>query len=274
MHDKQRNAVLEDYKAGRIRCLVNRDILTTGFDDPKTDCIVMLRPTQSPGLWVQMLGRGTRPYPGKKDCLVLDFARNASVLGPIDNPTVPQAAKKIAGGQKRLRLILPVMKVCPKCQTYSPEGSATCSQCGFVFPIIPKHEKSADTLQLLSGTTGTPVVIKPNQWLTVGRMFAQKYTSRAGKDMMKVTYYCGKRTIADYVGFEHPGIMAYKARKWWQAHGGTYPLPRTYADALARLGELKTPHRIEVNFNTKVPEVVNYGFQPTPATGTEGSVDA
>src|SRR5690606_1769168 len=52
---------LANYKAGKYRAMVNNGILTTGFDFPAIDLIVMLRPTQSPGLWVQMLGRGTRP---------------------------------------------------------------------------------------------------------------------------------------------------------------------------------------------------------------------
>jgi hypothetical protein len=47
-------------------------VLTEGFDEPSVDCIIVARPTQSLPLYQQMLGWGTRPYPGKTDCLLLD----------------------------------------------------------------------------------------------------------------------------------------------------------------------------------------------------------
>jgi hypothetical protein len=48
-------------------------VLTEGFDEPSVDCIVLMRPTKSPTLYTQMIGRGTRLFPGKADCLVLDL---------------------------------------------------------------------------------------------------------------------------------------------------------------------------------------------------------
>ena len=59
-------------------------VLTTGFNAPAVDLIAMLRPTKSAGLYVQMAGRGTRLSPGKSNCLVLDFAGNVALHGPID----------------------------------------------------------------------------------------------------------------------------------------------------------------------------------------------
>lgn len=108
-----REQALHDHATGAVRWLVNADILTTGYDDPLLDCIVMLRPTSSPGLWVQMLGRGTRPAyaPGfdltttegrwesimagpKQNCLVLDFAGNTMRLGPVNDPVIPKKKGK------------------------------------------------------------------------------------------------------------------------------------------------------------------------------------
>jgi DNA repair protein RadD len=59
-------------------------VLTTGFNAPAVDLIALLRPTKSAGLYVQMVGRGTRLAPGKENCLVLDFAGNVRRHGPID----------------------------------------------------------------------------------------------------------------------------------------------------------------------------------------------
>jgi DNA repair protein RadD len=80
----ERDAILAAFKAGRLRCVTNANVLTTGFDAPGTDLVALLRPTKSVGLYVQMVGRGTRLAPGKDDCLVLDFAGNTARHGPID----------------------------------------------------------------------------------------------------------------------------------------------------------------------------------------------
>src|SRR5262245_42361415 len=70
------------FKAGTVRCLVNVNVLTTGFDAPRVDLLAMLRPTLSTGLYVQMVGRGTRKADGKVNCLILDFAGNCRRHGP------------------------------------------------------------------------------------------------------------------------------------------------------------------------------------------------
>ncbi len=80
----ERDRVIAAYKRGEIRCLTNANVLTTGFNAPGVDLIAMLRPTKSVGLYVQMIGRGTRLANGKDNCLVLDFAGNVERHGPID----------------------------------------------------------------------------------------------------------------------------------------------------------------------------------------------
>src|SRR5262249_54352964 len=67
-----RRAILHRLHTGATRVVANRAVLTEGFDEPSVDCIIIARPTQSAVLYQQMLGRGTRTYPGKTDCLVLD----------------------------------------------------------------------------------------------------------------------------------------------------------------------------------------------------------
>ena len=63
---KERGRILEDFKAGKIRCLTNANVMTTGFNAPCVDMIIALRPTASTSLYVQMMGRGGRLAPGKK----------------------------------------------------------------------------------------------------------------------------------------------------------------------------------------------------------------
>lgn len=69
-----RQATLEWFdKAGKGSVLCNAMLLTEGVDIPSCDCVVVLRPTKVTSLYTQMVGRGTRLYPGKKDLLLLDF---------------------------------------------------------------------------------------------------------------------------------------------------------------------------------------------------------
>ena len=73
---EERRAILRRFKAGETKVLANCAVLTEGFDEPRIDCIIVARPTKSRPLYVQMVGRGTRTFPGKTDCLVIDMVGN------------------------------------------------------------------------------------------------------------------------------------------------------------------------------------------------------
>ena len=72
-NSKDREKILQDFHNGEYQVLCNSMLLTEGWDEPAVDCIVILRPTKVRALYQQMVGRGTRLYPGKKDLLLLDF---------------------------------------------------------------------------------------------------------------------------------------------------------------------------------------------------------
>jgi superfamily II DNA or RNA helicase len=80
---KDKDQVIQDYKKGRLQILVNCQLLLEGFDDKETDTVV-LKPTRSRVAYAQAVGRGTRLYPGKKDCLVIDFSHTSDLdlVGP------------------------------------------------------------------------------------------------------------------------------------------------------------------------------------------------
>ncbi|MEZ9154564.1 DEAD/DEAH box helicase [Vibrio sp. 10N.286.49.E11] len=73
----ERDQIISDFKERKIKFLVNVSVLTTGFDAPHVDLIAILRPTESISLYQQIVGRGLRLSPGKKECLVLDYAGNS-----------------------------------------------------------------------------------------------------------------------------------------------------------------------------------------------------
>ncbi len=102
---EERDSVIARFKAQEIKFLVNVSVLTTGFDAPHVDLIAILRPTESVGLYQQIVGRGLRIAAGKADCLVLDYT---GVPHDIYSPQIHE---------RRPREDAVVVQVeCPECQ--------------------------------------------------------------------------------------------------------------------------------------------------------------
>ena len=140
-----RDQLIRRFRDGELKYLVNVNVLTTGFDAPNVDCVALLRPTMSPGLYYQMVGRGFRLCEGKADCLVLDFGGNVLRHGPVDQIRIADPAAKRPGEAPA--------KECPQCQALIATGYATCPECGIEFPRPErrKHEGTADSAGVLSG---------------------------------------------------------------------------------------------------------------------------
>lgn len=105
-----REQILKDFDEGKYQVLCNSMLLTEGWDCPSVDCIVVLRPTKVRSLYSQMIGRGTRLYPGKKDLLILDFlwmtqkhdlCRPASLMSSKAD-VVQKATKRLEEGKETL----------------------------------------------------------------------------------------------------------------------------------------------------------------------------
>ena len=80
---KEREEILEAFKSGRIPVVANVGVLTTGFDYPELDTIVMARPTMSLVLWYQIVGRAIRPHPDKEAGWIVDLAGNLKRFGEV-----------------------------------------------------------------------------------------------------------------------------------------------------------------------------------------------
>lgn len=281
VHSKRddRDDVLKALQAGKLRGVTNKDILTTGFDHPPIDLIGMLRLTRSPGLWVQMLGRGTRPVyaPGfdlttlegrlasigvsqKQTCLVLDFVGNTERLGPINYPVIPKKRKK-GGGD-------PPVRKCPVCSAYHHPSVKVCTECGYVFPVEQKirDASTADIVRSKVLDLTQPPPPRQEEVVGVTRMVATHHKGRAGKkDTMRVDYFCGFQRYSTWVCFEHPegSFPRRKAQEWWGKHGGRGPAPTDVSEAVEAAHELQKPKFIKVWVNTKHPEILAYDFRGT-----------
>lgn len=241
---------IRDFKNGTLRCLVNKDMLTTGFDHPPIDLITNLRPSTSPGLWVQMLGRGTRPSAptNKRNGLVLDFTKNTRTLGPINDPKIPKKPGK-GGGE------IPV-KLCESCGVYNHPTARECINCGAVFTFKNKLFQTAGTTEIMRGDA--PVVEYFNVTKVIYNLHEKKNQqgSLTAPPSIKVSYICGLQMFNEWVCLEHPGFVAKKARDWWKQRHTEDPPPTTY-EALRKVSQLRAPKRIRVHVNKKYPEILS-----------------
>ena len=99
-----RDRIVTDFKACKFKCLVNVSVLTTGFDAPHVDVIAILRPTESNSLYQQIVGRGLRLSPEKKDCYILDYT------GMKHDIYAPEINEK-----RPAKDTVPVIVPCPDC---------------------------------------------------------------------------------------------------------------------------------------------------------------
>lgn len=196
---KQRQQMLEDFKAGRLKALTNANVLTTGFDYPDIDLIAMLRPTMSPNLYVQMAGRGMRPKSHTDHCLVLDFAGVVETHGPVTNVQPPKKGSEGNGEAP--------VKVCDNCGELCAISVGVCPACGTAFPA-PEPKKMVLRNDDIMGLEGTDLLVTDWNW--------RVHESRAsGKQMLAVTYYGGlsDAPITEYLTVLHEGYAGDKAMR-------------------------------------------------------------
>lgn len=246
-----RARILRDFKAGRIKCLTNRDVLTTGFDAPHTDLLALMRPTKSAGLLVQMVGRGTRLADGKSDCLVLDFAGNFERIGPIDRIKVKRPRESEEAGEAPI-------KVCPECAEICYAGVRLCPACGHEFPPPePELKKQASADAVLSNQLTA-------EWAQVTGVMYGLHTKPGKPPSLKVTYVCGLTSFTEWVCPEHVGFARQKFCSWWMARCGE-PVPNTVMEALDRKEEIRTPTQIRIEPDGKYKRVTAYDFEDREA---------
>ncbi len=237
---------LADFRAGRIRCLVSANQLTTGFDAPNVDMIGMLRPTMSASLHVQSLGRGTRPAAGKSDCLVLDFAQNTVRLGPINAPYLsePSKKKKAAPTEKDR----PKEKTCESCGMLIPINTRCCPLCGYERPKDFDLDNLAD-VQLIAYEQNRPTVAR-SRVARVFQMVVEEHIARSSKKTLRITFILQSNAKPFksffYLGFDNGGQMRRNSCNMWLELGGQIPPPRSFDEAWKRRNELIKPTEIEV----------------------------
>lgn len=270
---EERRRIIEDFKSYKIRALTNNSVLTTGFNHKGVDLIAALRPTLSVSLYVQMMGRGTRPLyaPGmpldtaeqrlaaiksgpKPSCLVLDFAGLVDKHGPVDR-VQPKEPGKGEGEAP--------MKICPQeiedknghfgCGEKLHASVRNCTCCGYEFDIDDSPKISAHAADAPIMTT-----VEPESRVVTSRTF-YSHPGKADKpDSVKVTYLCGYKAIQEWLCPAHKGFAKTKADRYWLAHGGQRPFPASPLEWLQRQDELAETVEIMVKPRDKYWDVVGH----------------
>jgi DNA repair protein RadD len=194
---QEREQIIADYKAGKIRALTNANVLTTGFDYPNIDLIAMLRPTMSPGLYVQMAGRGMRPKEHTDHCMVLDFAGVVEAHGPI---TAVQPPKKPGEGTGEAP-----SKPCPECNEICHLSVRECPSCGFQFPAPAQKKLELRDIDIM-GEKGKEMAVTGWTW-------RRHIGHNSGKLMISTTYYgaLSDQPVTEYFPVLHEGYAGEKA---------------------------------------------------------------
>jgi DNA repair protein RadD len=139
MSNERRRDLLSELGTGRLRVLTSCALIGEGVDVPSVGGCILLRPTASVGLHLQMIGRCLRPQDGKR-AVVLDHVGNTLRLGHHLEPR----EWSLDGGAKRDREQAPSVKVCPQCFATSPSQAQVCSDCGHVFRAEVRELKVVD----------------------------------------------------------------------------------------------------------------------------------
>lgn len=202
-----RDRIIADFKSGRLNAVCNVNVLTEGFDAPHIDCIVLLRPTLSAGLFSQMVGRGLRPHDSKEFCLVLDFAGCIDEHGPLDMLTGPKV----------------VMATCGECRESFSRAVRKCPICGWEIPKIEleamnelererrMHGDKASKKSILSGEPET---------YHVNTIKVARHVKIGSPDSLKVQFRCGLTTFSLWLCLDHDGFAGRKAKDWMKKHTG------------------------------------------------------
>ena len=246
---------IERFRRGESKCLINVNVLTTGFNVPHVDLVAIVRATESTGLYIQIVGRGTRIAPGKENCLVLDYGDNVMRHGFID-----EVKPKIKGRTEDTEDGEPPRKKCPLCLTLNYTAITVCG-CGYKFPP-PKFDHGT---KAYSGAMISTQV--EAEWVDVDNVGYSRWRKEGKPDSVRVTYYCGLIKVSEWLCPDHGGYASERYEKRMPSLGAS---AMTTEDAMQECDHWIKPRRIKVKPNDKFHDIVQLDYsQPKRLTAEE-----
>ncbi len=243
MSQETRDEILYRFTQGTITALTNTLLLTTGFDYPDIDMIAMLRPTMSPGLYLQEAGRGLRLKSNGGDCLLLDFAGNVERHGPVAYVQPPRKKGEGKNG------VAPC-KECPECLEIVPASTRECPVCGHVFP------KNDMTWVLFGGDVNGD---GPSAYRVIGWTWQIVESRTSHREQIRCTYsIIGNARPSKYYLVWHEGWAGQKGRTELTALmrrlGVVWSPDDDWNDIVGKIADKKAPEYIVTRRNRKNPK--------------------
>jgi superfamily II DNA or RNA helicase len=217
MGDEVRKEVLHWFKETPDAILNNIGILTAGFDEPSVQTVIMNRSTLSMPLWLQVTGRGGRPYEAKEYFTILDMGGNAVNHGDwcddrdwvsiFHNPPKPRDKKQA-----------PPCKECPECESIIPASATTCKFCGYAFP---RKEQEYDILPIELELVTKNLNVKEMSDMNEA-MGKKPYATmfQIGNNLAtQAKYRLGKRLMTDNMAYQILKLYQEKTKEWLHTKG-------------------------------------------------------
>ncbi len=250
---RERERIAKGFIEGRYNALCNVNVYTEGFNAKRVDCVVLLRPTLSMGMYSQMVGRGLRWHPGKEDCLVLDYAHCIEEHGPIDC---------LDPGRVTLQ-------VCAACGDSFSRAIGICPHCGWEIPPIERerHEAEEREKRLHEAEASRRSILGDQpEVVTVDDVRVDRHVKAGAPDSMRVTYRSGLSQYREWICLDHPGFAGEKARRWWHLRFGRTGMDGSSVDAALQeifLAQaiLAITETLTVRKKGKYTEIIGYGFR-------------
>ena len=245
----ERDATLLRFRAGKLRCLVNVMVLTTGFNAPCCDLIALMMATQSTGKYVQIVGRGLRTAPDKKDCLVLDFGGNVMRHGVLDS--IDPIKKKNIFCMEPGK---PPMKRCPECGFILHAAVMVCPDCEHEFPAAAPHGCEAYDGAMLKSQQ-KPFVVE------VKDFYCARHKKIGSPDSVRMEFVGPlDKVFPQWLCLDHPpGYARDKALAIVKQFGGD---AKTVDTALKTWHTWKKPDKISVIPDGKFFKITGIAFKP------------
>lgn len=209
MPKRERESILRWFKHSKNGVLANVGILTTGFDEPTIETVVLYRATKSLSLYLQMVGRGSRTISGiKTEFNILDFGNNKDAHGFWHDPRdwkleVPKPKRQKGEA---------VLKNCPNCEAFIAASTVVCPECGHE-DIKEKKAQEMAQLELLNPS---------DKWRAFRRANVEDKGEMVKAKVLKGTAVMHQRLpftdllkIADIAGYKRSWFEVNCGRYWW-----------------------------------------------------------
>jgi DNA repair protein RadD len=227
-----RAAMLAQFRAGALQALVGCEVFTEGFNVPAIDAVILLRPTKSRSLMLQMCGRGCRQAPEKRDCVIIDLSDNLERHAPLD--AIPQLEKSPARARN---------------------DAARERKAAEARERVLAHKRQASTRDPFDDDATPTALVRGVLRVSYELQPSQKYP---GKTNLVASYLLDgpPKWVRQWICLEYPGSSRWHALQWYTRRG--LPMPATAAEALqqARAGCYPTPHGVVLEPDGRYMRVV------------------